>query len=263
MTYENIIYEKSEGVARITLNRPEAGNALNLPLADELWDAVKNLEADKDIRVLIVTGAGKIFCGGGDVRYLVSEMPKKNTIEVRDFLSQLGRPVMAIRDLKIPTIAAINGAAVGAGFDFLLHCDIRIAAETAKMGSTWIVNGVIPVMGGMFLLPRMVGLTKATEMILTGELIDAQEAYRVGLLNKVVPDDQLLHEAEKMARKLVNGPPLAISIAKDGLSRALDGNFPHELMHALYLQAACFKTDDFNEGLMAFLEKRKPNFLGK
>lgn len=263
MDYNNIIYEKSGAIAKITLNRPEARNALTLPLADEFWHAIKEVEGEGNIRSLLITGAGKTFCSGGDVNYLITEMPSKSPIEVRNFLYQLGRPILALRELQIPVIACINGPAVGAGFDLLLHCDIRIASQTAKMGSTWILNGVIPVLGGMFLLPKIVGLTKATEMIFTGELIDAQEAHKIGLINKVVADDQLHEEGLRMANKLASGPPLALSIAKNGINRGLDGLLSHELLHAVYLQASCFKTDDFKEGLTAFLEKRKPNFKGK
>ena len=262
MKLDFIIYQKTEHVARIVLNRPDTANALDLNLAHDLLLALEDVESDKEIRVVIITGAGKAFCSGGDVKYLLNIVSKQSNIEIRDFLTELGKPIMKIRELKQPVVAEINGSAVGAGFDLLLHCDIRIASEKAVMGPTWIRNAVIPVLGGMYILPKLVGQTKATEMILMGQTVQGDEAQKIGLVNKVVEPVKLEEETHLIAKDLARKSPLAMFIAKRGLQRGMDLYLRHELEHALYIQSVLFKTLDFKEGLSAFLEKREPQFVG-
>lgn len=262
MNLKYIKYEVKNSIAKITLNRPEVGNALDPNLAEDFFAAVTAIEADPSIRVVIVTGAGKAFCSGGDVKYLLDVVTKLTPIEIRDFLMNLGRPIMGLRSLKQPVLASINGGAVGAGFDLILHCDLRIASDEAKMGPTWVRMGIIPVMGSMYLLPQFVGRTKATEMILRGQIVSGLEAESIGLINKAVPADKLDDDCMRLAEEIAANPPLATSIIKNGIHRALDWNLEHELGHALYLQASCMKTRDFERALVAFLEKTEPEFFG-
>jgi enoyl-CoA hydratase/carnithine racemase len=263
MEFKNVIVQKKGPVATLTLNRPGERNALNIPMVQEMWEAIQAIKEDKGVRVLIVTGAGKAFCGGGDVNFLLNELAKQPPLGIRDLLHLIGRPIVAIRELEIPVIAAINGAAVGAGFDLLLHCDFRIAAKGAMVGPTWILNGVIPVVGSMVLLPKFVGVTQATDMILRGRMVDADEGYRIGLHTQVVPPEELIPTCEKIAEELAAGPPLAMALAKKGIQRGLDGRVDYELGHALYLQTLCMTTEDFKGALKAFLDKQKPQFKGR
>jgi len=263
MEFENIILQKKGPVATLTLNRPGERNALNIPMVQEMWEAIQEIKEDKSLRVLIITGAGKVFCGGGDVHFLLNELAQQPPLEIRGLLHLIGRPIVALRELEIPVIAAINGAAVGAGFDLLLHCEFRIAAKGTMVGPTWILNGIIPVVGSMVLLPKLVGVTQATDMILRGRMVDADEGYRIGLHTKVVPPEELIPACEKIAEELASGPPLAMALAKQGIQRGLDGRVDYELGYALYLQTICMTTEDFKGALKAFLEKRKPEFTGK
>lgn len=263
MAFQNVLLEKKDRVATLTLNRPDALNALHIPMVREMWQAVQEVKEDKEIRVLIVTGAGKVFCGGGDVNFLMNDLIPEPPIGIRGLLQEIGRPIVALRELEIPVIAAINGAAVGAGFDLLLHCEFRVAAQGAKVGPTWIRNGIIPVVGSMVLLPKFVGLTRATDMILRGAVVDADEGYRIGLHTKVVPPEALIPECEKLALELASAPPLAMAMAKTGIHRGLDGRVDYELGYALYLQTVCMTTQDFREGLQSFLDKRRPQFKGE
>jgi len=190
-------------------------------------------------------------------------MVNQSPLVIRENLKIIGAPILALRELSKPVIAAVNGVAVGAGFDLMLQCDIRIMSENAKVGATWIKNAIIPVIGGLFLLPRIVGITKATEMIMTGEMIDAQEALKIGLLNRITSKENLQEEAQNFALKLADGPSSAMSMIKRGLNRVLDGNYNHEVEYSLYLQTTSMTTDDFKEALNAFSEKRPAVFKGK
>ncbi|MDD5169674.1 MAG: enoyl-CoA hydratase/isomerase family protein [Syntrophales bacterium] len=254
--------EVQDNIAKITLNRPQFGNALIPELANDFLKAVNKVEADDSVRAVIITGAGKAFCAGGDLRYLLDVVSNLKPHEVRDFLMNLGAPILKLRSLKQPVIASINGAAVGAGFDLLLHCDIRIAAEDAVMGPTWVKNGIIPVMGSMSLLPRFIGISKATEMILCGSTISGKEAEGIGLVNKAVPKTNLDAESIAWAKKIIQNAPIATTIAKHGLNACCGLNLENELVRAVYEQSACMKTEDFKEGLKAIIEKRRPNFVG-
>ena len=262
MNLKYVLYEKIENIAKITLNRPEVGNAFDLNLSKDFFMAVSEVQEDPSIKAVIITGAGKTFSAGGDVNYLLEVVSELSPIQIRDFLIELGKPIMALRDLKQPVLAAVNGGAVGAGFDMLLHCDLRIAAERALMGPTWVRNGIIPVMGGLYLLSQFVGRTKATEMILRGQLVTGEEAKQIGLVNEAVPQDKLEEVCMEIAHDLTEKAPLAVAIIKEGLKRCMDWNLRNELEHALYLQASCMKTQDFKRGLRAFLEKKGPVFEG-
>jgi 2-(1,2-epoxy-1,2-dihydrophenyl)acetyl-CoA isomerase len=264
MQYKNIRFEKFNKVARITLNRPEVKNALNLLVLVEMANAVEDVMRDDEIKSLVITGTGDTFSSGGDVDFVLNDLCPKSSVEIRNIIKEhYGTAVLSLRNLDKPVVGAINGPALGAGFDLLLHFDIRIASETATFGSIWVKVGIIPALGGMFLLPKIIGLGRASEMILTGDIIDAQEAFKIGLVNKVVPAEQLQEEVMDFAARLSNGPPLATSIAKQGINRSLSGHLSGELDWAASMQSICFKTEDCREGIMAFKERRKPKFQGK
>lgn len=264
MSYTQINFEKIENVARITLNRPEKKNALNTEIVSEVGDAVEEIAGDPKIKALLLTGAGETFSSGGDVDMLLNDLCLKPSIEIRKILKKFyGRGAVALRSLEIPVIGAINGPALGAGFDLSLHCDMRIASERAKFGSIWVRINTIPALGGMFLLPRIIGLARASEMMMTGEVIDAQEAYRIGLVNKVVPSEKLQETALELAQRLGRGATAAIAIVKNGINRGLDGTLMEEIDYAIYMQSICLKMEDCREGILAFKEKRKPNFKGR
>ena len=264
MNFENILFEKIGKVGRITLNRPEVKNALNVPILQDMTKAIEEVRKDDQIKVLIVTGAGDTFSGGGDVDFLINDLCNRPSPEIRNLLKEnYGGAALSLRNLEKPVIGALNGPTVGAGFDLSLHFDLRIASEKAKFGSIWVRIGTIPALGGMFLLPRIVGLTKASEMMMTGEVIDAQEAYRIGLVNQVVTSDQLQERALEFANRLANGATWAISIVKQGINRGLNGHLMGEIDWAVYMQSICLKTEDCIEGIKAFKERRKANFQGK
>jgi len=264
MNFENILFEKIEKVGRITLNRPEVKNALNVPILQDMTKAIEEVRKDDQIKVLIVTGAGDTFSGGGDVDFLINDLCNRPPPEIRNLLKEnYGGAALSLRSLEKPVIGALNGPTVGAGFDLSLHFDLRIASEKAKFGSIWVRIGTIPALGGMFLLPRIVGLTKASEMMMTGEVIDAQEAYRIGLVNQVVPSDQLQERALEFANRLANGATWAVSVVKQGINRGLNGHLMGEIDWAVYMQSICLKTEDCIEGIKAFKERRKANFQGK
>ena len=264
MDFSNILFEEMDKVARITFNRPEAKNALNPELLGEMTQAVEYLSRSKRVKALIITGKDNVFSGGGDIDFLERDLCKKSPQEIHKVLKEhYGRAALSLRSLPFPVIAAINGPAVGAGFDLCLNCDIRLAATSASLGSIWVRICTIPALGGMYLLPRIVGYGRAAELIFSGDVISAEEAYRMGLVNHVYEDNKLQDEAIRLANRLANGATAAISIAKNGLNRSLDGNFHGEIDYAIHMQSLCLKMDDCKEGIRAFKERRKPNFTGK
>jgi len=261
--YSHIIFEKIECVAKITLNRPEVKNALNMVLASEFRNAVEEVARDHNVKALIITGGGDVFSSGGDVDVFLNDISQRPSTEIREILKKVyAGGVLAIRGLEIPVIGAINGPALGAGFDLMLHCDIRIASETARFGSIWVRISTIPALGGMFILPRIIGLGRATEMMMTGEIIDALEAHRIGLVNRVVPAEKLQETSLDLAQRLARGATAAIAIVENGINRGLDGTLMGEIDYAIYMQSLCAKMQDCREGILAFKEKRKPKFEG-
>ncbi|RJX35445.1 MAG: enoyl-CoA hydratase/isomerase family protein [Desulfarculus sp.] len=264
MEFANIKFEEIDKVARVTLNRPEVRNALNPALLTEMIQVVEYLLQSKKIKALIITGTQNVFSGGGDLDMLEGDLCQKSSPEIYEVLkAYYGKAALALRTLPFPVIAAINGPAVGAAFDLCLNCDIRLAARSAILGSIWVRICTIPALGGMYLLPRIVGYGRAAEMIFTGDTISAEEAYRIGLVNHVYDDDKLAEEALRLASRLAGGATGAIAIAKNGLNRGLDGTFAGEVDYAVYMQSLCLKMDDCAEGIKAFKERRKPNFTGK
>lgn len=262
MAYENIIYEKEGEIATITFNRPQVRNVLNYATSDETLEAVEDAESDEAIRVLIITGAGdKAFTSGADIR----ELQARNTLTELTGAPSARRRILTFKleNMPKPTIAAINGLAFGGGCELAMACTFRIAAETAKFSQPEINLGIIPGNGGTQRLLRLVGKAKAMEMILTGDVIDAQEAYRIGLVNKVVPQGELMAQAKDLARKLASKPPLALRAAKDTINSGSNLSLAEGLEYENKMFAICCGTEDKKEGITAFLEKRKPTFQGR
>ncbi len=260
MEYNTINYAEDESIALITLNRPQVMNALNNELLDELESVLKIIERDDKLRVVIITGQEKFFSAGADI----NELKKFNSpLEAHYFLNKVQRVINSLEIIPKPIIAAISGLALGGGCEMSLACDLRIAADNAVFGQPEINIGVIPGAGGTQRFPRIIGLTKAKELLFTGGIIKADEALRFGLLNKVVSLKDLMSEARKMALKIAEKPPVAIKITKMCLTDGLQMN----LSQALAYEGRCFEflfsTEDQKEGLNAFIEKRKPQFRGK
>ncbi|MEE8400306.1 MAG: enoyl-CoA hydratase [Desulfobacterales bacterium] len=265
MEYEDIIFTRDQGVATIRFNRPQAMNAFSPRMMSEIHYAIEDVRDDPDIRVLVLTGTGRAFSTGADVKAMAEgrmfrdgngegEAPEDDT---------RSNHALALRNLDKPVIAAINGYAVGAGLDLALACDIRIASDQAKLTEAYIRRGLIPALAGTYFLPRLVGLDRACELIWTGDMLDAHEALAIGLVTKVVPHDELDDATCELAEKLAKGPPLAIQASKraiyDGLAMTLEETFSYirPILDGLS------ETEDHKEGARAFVEKREPKFTGK
>jgi len=260
MEFKNTLYEKAEGVATITINRPDALNALNQETIKEIMTRVEDAEKDENIRVIIITGAGdRAFSAGADLRMMKGASPVKGAE-----LSRAGQSLTTqIETCGKPVIAAVNGYALGGGIELAMACDIRVASETAQIGQPEINVGLIPGWGGTQRLPRLVGKGIAKEMIFTGKRIDAKTAERLGLVNMVVPADQLMARVKELAAELVGKPPIALKFCKKLINDSTDTHPEaglHQEAEAFGLVAS---TEDFNEGVAAFLEKRKPQYKGK
>lgn len=259
--YQTILYSLENGVAEITLNRPESLNAFNDQMAAEMQDALKTAERDPKVRALLLTGAGKGFCAGQDLN-AVRERPAGHSF--RDHLLKTFNPIVAkLSSLEKPVIAAINGAAVGAGFGIALACDIRYAAESAKFRMAFIGIGLAPDSGTSYFLPRLLGLGRALELAYTNELLDAPTALTLGLVNKVLPAADLLPQARALALQLAAGPTRGYGLTKRAMLHAATNTLADALDYEAHAQDIAGRTDDHKEGVAAFLEKRKANFTGK
>jgi enoyl-CoA hydratase len=259
MPYENIIYAVEQGIATITFNRPKALNALNAELLDEFSQALDVIAADDDIRVLILTGAGdKAFVAGADI----SELATYNPLTAKNF-SQTGHAIFArLQALPIAVIAAVNGFALGGGTEMAIACDFIYASENAKFGQPEINLGVIPGFGGTQRLPRLIGANRAKELIFTGKMISAAEAEQIGLVNKVVPADQLIAEVMQTAREIASKGKVSMRAAKQAINHGLNTDLATGIHIEVEGFGMCYGSADAKEGTAAFLEKRKANFKG-
>jgi enoyl-CoA hydratase len=258
MAYETLITEIEDHVATIRLNRPEALNALNAQLLEELAAAVEEMDASPRVRVLVLTGSEKVFAAGADIK----ELAEKSFVDV--FLSDWFNPTAeAFHRCRKPIIAAVSGYCLGGGCELAMLCDIVIAAETAKFGQPEINIGVIPAMGGTQRLTRVIGKAKAMELCLTGRFMDAAEAERSGLVSRVVPAKDLAREARETAAKIAEKSPIAVRAAKEAVDRAYETTLREGLLFERRLFNALFATEDQAEGMAAFVEKRTPQFRGK
>lgn len=265
MDFETIILKKEEGVATIILNRPDRGNAANRRMYTELPVAIDKVARDKEMRVLIITGAGKAFCGGGDT----SEMGETSLYDgwsvedIRQYIHETTQgPVHSLRKLKIPSIAMVNGVAVGGGFDIACVCDIRIGSEKARFTNAFVSVGLSTEWGIDYYLPRIIGLGKASEILFTGRWVEAGEAERIGLLNKLVPAEDLEKETMDMARQLAKGAPIAIRMTKQLIKTGLETDCEKSLEMAAGYQAIAVTSQDHQEGIAAWKEKREPVYRG-
>ncbi|HEY40424.1 MAG TPA: hypothetical protein G4O18_01020 [Dehalococcoidia bacterium] len=244
MSYSAVICDKRQNFAVITLNRPESDNVINQQLAQEMVDICRELNEDEEVRVVVLTGAGGVFCGG----------------------SELAVPcgvAAAIASLEKPVVAAINGDALGQGLELVLSCDIRLAVSGAKLSFPQVTKGILPMDGGTQRLARIAGRGKALEMLFTGETLTAEEAYNVGLVNKVVEREALVSEAETMATDLAGKAPIALRYAKEAVNKGLDVTLEQGLRLEADLYFLLHTTDDRTEGIRAFQEKRSPDFKGR
>jgi 2-(1,2-epoxy-1,2-dihydrophenyl)acetyl-CoA isomerase len=259
--YETILYEKINGVGKITLNRPDKMNAMNFQMVDEMVDALDEIDLDDEVKAVIITGAGKAFCSGAELTELGARPSPFDSITfMRSFVQRL---IITVRSLEKPVIAAVNGYALGIGCGLSLACDIRIASEDAKFGERFVRIGILPGDGDTYILPLLVGLGRASELLFTGDDIEGKEAERIGLVNRCVPADKLEEEAEALAQKLANGATRAIASTKAALNRVILPRLKEELEYVALQQTLLFQTEDHNEALKAVKEKRKPVFKGK
>jgi enoyl-CoA hydratase len=253
-----ILTEKKDSVGIITVNRPEVRNALNKEAWRQLHEAFASFEADDEVKVIIVTGAGdKAFIAGADLNVL------KTRSSVETFNGKNSQFVTDIEKTSKPTIAMVNGFCLGGGLEVAMACDIRIASDDAKFGQTELNVGILPGCGGTQRLSRIVGLSKAKELIFTGKVISAQEAEKIGLINQIVPKSELLTETLKMAESIAAKSPIVLKVAKAVVNRGFEGDLTSGLQAELLAQSFVFSTDDHLEGIEAFLEKREAKFTGK
>jgi enoyl-CoA hydratase/carnithine racemase len=256
------LYEQDEqGVATITLNRPERLNALTFEVYRELTDTFAALREERNVRVVIVTGAGRAFCSGGDVHDIIGELFNRDMEGLLEFTRMTCELIANIRTLPKPVIASLNGTTAGAGACIALASDLRVASEDARIAFLFVKVGLAGTdMGASHLLPRIVGLSKATELLYTGDFINAAEAERIGLYNRVVPSDQLVSTTRELAEQLAGGPAFALGKTKEMLNRELDMNLESALESEAQAQAICMQHPDYREAYEAFIAKRAPKF---
>ncbi len=262
-TYEHIKLSVADTIGTLTLNRPDKLNAFAGQMRQEVARAVRALADDENVRVLVITGAGRAFCAGADIGYMQGLLERQD-MEAAAALVEAGRSVVTtIRETPKPVIASVNGPAAGGGANLALACDIRIASDRASIGQTFNRIGLHPDWGGTFFLPRLVGVSKALELVFTAEMVDAAEALRIGLFNRVVPDADLANATRELATQLASKPPMALALAKQALYQSDSATLPGMLDVELDHQLQCFRSEDAREGLDAFLQKRAPSFRGR
>ncbi|MBI3965254.1 MAG: enoyl-CoA hydratase/isomerase family protein [Chloroflexi bacterium] len=259
-SYEHLILEKTDGIARLTLNRPEALNALSMEMRAEMPLALAEIRSDPSVRAVILTGAGRAFCAGGDVKNLTEEQPSASRMHSR--MRELHRWLLDLVNLDRPVIAMVNGHAAGAGANLALACDLAIAADHAKFTQAFVKIGLVPDAGGMYFLPRAVGLAKAKELMYLGRTIDAREALEIGMISQVVPAEELEATTMDLAKRLAGGATRAISLMKSVLNRSSTLSLEDLLELEAHAQGMACDTADFREGVTSFVEKRSPTFRG-
>ncbi len=264
MAYTTLLVDKQDRVATVSLNRPHKLNAMTTVMAKELTHLFDELEADPDVRAIVLTGSGKGFCAGGDMQDVLlagRELDAGKLDQVQTGFSLLAQRMMRVEK---PMVAAVNGVAAGAGFCFVLFCDLRVASENAKFGITFVHRGLPATdMGSTWLLPRLVGLSKATEMLLLGEMLTAKELGKLGLLHHIVSPEEVYKEARNLALRLAELPPLAIKMTKRALLRSFQTDFVTQAGYEMALQTLAYSTEDLEEGIQSFLEKRDAVFEGR
>lgn len=261
MSYNSFLYEVDDGVATVRLNDPDRLNALTFQTYEELEKLTRNLAGDDAVKVLLLTGNGKGFCSGGSVHEIIGRLLEMRAEELYRFTRMTCDVVKNMRNLKKPIVAAVNGIAAGAGAMLALASDLRVVSERAKFAFLFVKVGLSGAdMGALYLLPRIVGQGKAAELLFLGDPIDAQEAYRIGLANRVVPHEKLMEEAYALARRVSEGPLYALGVTKELLNAEADMGLETALETEATAQARCMEQGDFREGYRAFVEKRAPQF---
>ncbi len=265
MTQPPVLLEVRDYVAVLTLNRPERANALS-PAVFELFERhSRELAHDERVRAMVVTGAGKAFCSGGDVKQWEESGPaeREQTGSRRDLVTTPTRGLLPFRHFPRPVIAAVNGVAIGAGFALALACDIRIAGASARFTAGFVKRGVAPGSGLSWNLPRLIGTGRALEVLLTGDWVSAQEAERLGIVSRVAPDDQLMPAALELAGRIAANPPIAVELTKRAVWRGQESDLVRHTDLEHYYQQITFKTEDFRESVRSFMEKREPKYKGR
>jgi len=259
-----VLYRAEPPLAWITLNRPARKNALAGSMREDLLSRIRQAGSDAAVHCLILTGAGDAFCSGGDIT-VMAELKQKAAgfKEIARWLDAGAKVVSALASLSKPTLACINGVAAGAGCNLALACDFRIASQAASLGETFARVGLHPDWGGTYFLPRLVGWSRALEMFTTGEMIDADQALRIGLVNRVVPPGKLEEETRAFARRLCSAPPLSFLAAREAVRRSSSASLSAMLIFERHAQQRCWESEDSAEGIRAFLEKRPPSFTGR
>ncbi len=260
MNFENILLEKKNAIAYVTINRPKVLNALNMATMEELRAAFHDIKNDKSVRVVIFTGSGeKAFIAGADI----NELAKNDAVTGKEYTHRGQNVLNLIENLGKPVIACINGFALGGGCEIAMACTMRLASDNAKLGQPEVKLGIIPGYGGSQRLPRLVGKGLAMQMVLAGEMITAQEAHRIRLVNEVVPPAELIPRAEAIAAKIIANAPLAVQYAMEAVNRGMEMTLAEGLYLEAVLFGVCCATEDKSEGTKAFLEKRAAEFKGK
>ena len=262
MASEIVLLEKNDGIGLVTLNRPEYKNAFSRELILELAQTFQDVGADDEINVVVVTGSGDAFCAGGDLKNHPA-FTTDDPIFREKIAGEGGLITRALYKMPKPVIAAVNGPAVGAGIELALNCDIRIASDRAQFSEVFVNVGIMPDMGGTWLLPRIIGMGRALEMILTGNFVDAQEAYRIGLVNHVVPHDELMEKTMKMAKRFAKGPLESYRRSKWAIYRAMGIDLDAALEHEAVSQGLLLGTEDVRSAAQAFANKKAPVFKGR
>jgi 2-(1,2-epoxy-1,2-dihydrophenyl)acetyl-CoA isomerase len=263
MNEEQIKVAEDSGIVTITLNRPERLNAFAGHMRRDLAEALEEAGSDPHVRVVVITGEGRAFCAGGDVHFMAELVERADSEEFERILGAARRVILAIRQMTKPVIASITGPAAGAGFNLALACDLRIASSNATFSQSFVKLGFHPDWGGTYFLPRMVPSNIACELFFLGRTIDAAEALKLGLLNRVVAPDQLETETRRLAEELRDGPAVSIAAAKHAVYASEHDNLEKMLAYEVEAQVRCFESEDGREGVRAFLEKRPPKFTGR
>ncbi|UCG82203.1 MAG: enoyl-CoA hydratase [Dehalococcoidia bacterium] len=261
MAVEGLVFNKEDGIATITFDRPEKLNAVTEAMRTEVHRIATELRSDDEVKVLIITGAGEAFSTGADASELTADY--SGPIEPYILKRPLGWWTLPVRYFPKPTIAAIPGVVAGVTFSLALACDFRFASDKARFSMVFIKRGLVPDGGATYYLPRMVGTSKALELMLMGDTIDANEAERLGLVNRVVPHEELMKVTREFAARIASGPSVAIELIKKGVYKGAVGELEAQLDFETLAQRICFQTEDFKEGITSFLEKRQPKFKGR
>ena len=260
--YEHILVSEAEGIATLTLTRPDKLNAFIGHMRRDLAEALEHAGSDRGVKVVIITGAGRAFCSGGDIAFMAELMERRDSDEFSRILGAGRRVITAIRSMTKPVVAAINGPAAGAGFNLALACDLRIASSNATFTQSFVKVGLHPDWGGTYFLPRLVTSNKACEMFFLGDSIDAAEALRLNLVNKVVAPEELEAATLQLAERLRAAPSIAVAAAKQAVYMSSASDLDEMLRYETEAQLRCFESDDGHEGVRAFFEKRDPHFTG-